>query len=145
MEACASCVVVVKSHCSGPSRNFAYDIADTYVRWRLSAYIDVQGDDADELDDRIDEFNTWHRKNELPKYVKLANEAVRRFGDGVSRQDMIWGYDSVRAQSRESLRKAAELLAPLLDRLTPEQIRYMEHGIAEENRRLLDELLGGSE
>lgn len=131
--------------CGCSTVRFAYENADTYVRWRLTAYIDVQGDAADELDDRIDEFHAWHRKNELPKYAKLAHEAEQRFGDGVSRQDMIWGYDAVRVQARESLRKAAELLAPLLDRMTPEQIRYMEHGIAEENRRFHRENLRGSE
>ena len=38
-------------------------------------------------------------------------------------------------QSRESLRKGAELIAPLLDRLTPEQVAQIERRLADENRK----------
>jgi hypothetical protein len=124
---------------------FAYENADAYLRWKAGSYLDLDGDDAEELDDRIDEFHAWHRKSELPKYVKLAGEAEQRFADGLSRQDLLWGYDSLRAQARESLRKGAELVAPLLDRLTPEQIGQIERRIAEENRQYYRDYLRGSE
>ena len=124
---------------------FAYDNADAYIRWQVHSYIAVEGEDADELDERIDEFHAWHRKNALPKYVTVAHEAAQRFSDGLSPADLVWGYDSARAQARESLRKAAELVAPLLDRLTPEQIAGMERRIAEENRKFYRANLRGSE
>ena len=124
---------------------FAYDNADAYVRWKAAGYFEVQGDDADELDDRIDEFHAWHRRNALPKYARLAEEAALRLADGLSRQDVIWGYDSLRTQARESLRKAAELVAPLLDRLTPGQVAQIERRIAEENRQFHRDNLRGSE
>ena len=131
--------------CGCSTVRFAYENADTYLRWKASSYLDLGGDDAEELDDRIDDFHAWHRKNELPKYVKLAAEAEQRFADGLSRQDLVWGYDSVRAQARDSLRKGAELIAPLLDRLTPEQIGQIERRIAEENRQYYRDYLRGSE
>jgi hypothetical protein len=124
---------------------FAYDNADAYLRWKAAGYVDLEGDDADELDDRIDEFHRWHRVNALPKYVTLAHEASRRFADGLSRPDLVWGYDSLRAQARESLRKAAELVAPLLDRLTPEQVAQIERRIADENRKFYRDNLRASE
>ena len=131
--------------CGCSTVRFAYENADTYLRWKASSYLDLSGDDAEELDDRIDDFHAWHRKSELPKYVKLAAEAEQRFADGLSRQDLVWGYDSVRAQARDSLRKGAELIAPLLDRLTPEQIGQIERRIAEENRQYYRDYLRGSE
>ena len=131
--------------CGCSSLRFAYENADTYARWRLGSYLNVQGEDADWLDDKVDEFHAWHRANELPKYVRLAREAERRFADGISREDFIWGYDAAREQARESLRKAAQMVAPLLDRLTPEQVRYMERRIAEENRKFRRDYLRGSE
>jgi hypothetical protein len=123
----------------------AYENADIYARWRLQAYLDVHGADSDWLDERIQEFHGWHRASELPKYARLAHDASRRFADGLSRDDVVWGYDAARAQARESLRKAAELIAPLLDRLSPEQLAHMESRIAEENRRYHREFLRGSE
>jgi len=124
---------------------FAYENADAYVRWKAHSYLDLEGDEAEELDDLIDEFHAWHRGNELPKYVGLALEASRRFGDGLSRQDLVWGYDSLRMQARESLRKGAELAAPLLDRLTPEQIAHIERRFVEENRRFYRDNLRAAE
>jgi hypothetical protein len=123
----------------------AYENADVYARWRLQAYLDVHGADSDWLDERIQEFHGWHRMNELPKYARLAQDASRRFADGLSRDDVVWGYDAARAQARESLRKAAELIAPLLDRLEPAQVEHMQSRIAEENRRYEREFLRGSE
>ena len=131
--------------CGCSTLRFAYENADTYARWRLGGYLNVQGEDADWLDDKVDEFHAWHRANELPKYARLTREAERRFADGISREDFIWGYDAVREQARESLRKAAQMVAPLLDRLTPEQIRYMERRIAEENRKFRRDYLRGTE
>lgn len=139
-------ILVVAALVGGCSTaRFAYENADAYIRWKAGNYLDVQGDDAEELDDRIDEFHAWHRENELPKYAKLAHEASQRFADGLSRQDLIWGYDSLRGQARESLRKAAELAAPLLDRLSPGQMAQIERGIARENRQFYRNNLRGSE
>jgi hypothetical protein len=124
---------------------FAYENADTYLRWKAGNYVDLQGDEADELDDRIDEFHDWHRKNALPKYVRLVREASVRFDDGLSRQDLDWGYDALTEQTRESLRKAAELAAPMLDRLTPAQVAQIERRLAEDNRQFQRDYLRGSE
>lgn len=134
---------LLASGCS--TLRFAYDNADTYLRWKAGTYVDLQGDEADELDDRIDEFHAWHRKNALPKYSQLALEASRRFGDGLSRPDLDWGYDAVRGQARESLRKAAELAAPMLDRMTPAQVAQIERRLADENRQFHRDNLRGSE
>jgi hypothetical protein len=131
--------------CGCSTVRFAYDNVDAYARWKAGTYLDLQGDDAEELDDRIDEFHAWHRRNELPKYAALAREASQRFADGLSRQDLVWGYDSLRAQARESLRKAAEVAAPLLDRLTVEQMAQVERRLAEENRQFYRANLRGPE
>jgi len=131
--------------CGCSTVRFAYENADAYMRWKAGSYLDLEGDDADELHDRIDEFHAWHRKNALPKYITLAHEAARRFADGLSRQDLVWGYDSLRIQARESLRQAAELAAPLLDRLTPEQVAQIERRVADENRQFYRDNLRGSE
>lgn len=124
---------------------FAYENADSYLRWKAGTYVELQGDEADELDDRIEEFHAWHRKHALPKYSQLAQEASRRFEDGLSRPDLDWGYDAVREQARESLRKAAELAAPMLDRLTPAQVAQIERRLAEDNRQFHRDHLRGSE
>ena len=123
----------------------AYDNADGLLRWRATSYLDVHGAEADELDRAIDEFLVWHRSHALPEYSRIANDAAQRLARGLSREDLVWGYDSLVTQARESLRVAAARIAPLLDRLNEEQIEHIESRFAEDNRKFAREYLRGSE
>jgi hypothetical protein len=123
----------------------AYDNADTYLLYRANSYLDLDSKNSDELDERIDEFFAWHRKNALPHYARISEEAAKRLGDGLSREDMVWGYDSLVAHARQSLRFAAERIAPILDRLTQPQVANMEKRFADDNRKFAREYLRGSE
>ena len=64
---------------------------------------------------------------------------------GCRATDLDWGYDAVREQTRESLRKAAQLAAPMLDRLTPAQVAQIERRLVDENRQFARDNLRGSE
>jgi hypothetical protein len=122
-----------------------YDSADTWVSWRAGSFLNLAGEDADELEKRIDELHAWHRAKALPQYARLAEEAARRMGDGLSPADAVWGYDSLVAQTKELLRAGAESFGPLLDRVGPEQAAQMEKGFADDNRKFAREFLRGSE
>ena len=123
----------------------AYDNADTFVRWRAGNYLDLEGAQAQDLEERIQDFHRWHRSHALPQYETLALEAARRLDDGLSPQDLVWGYDSLKAQARTGLREAATRIAPLLDRLDPSQLAHIERGFAEDNRRFARDHLRGNE
>jgi hypothetical protein len=124
---------------------FAYENADTYLKWRIEHYLDLDGPLADELDERVAGFMAWHRAQALPKYARLADEAGQRFARRLQPADLEWGYDSMRGQARESLREAAVRLAPLLDRLSSREIDHFERRLAEDNRKFAKENLRGSE
>ncbi len=141
-----SVILVTLSLLAGCSTiRLAYDHGDRWLRWHAGNYLDVHGEQADELDERIDAFHDWHRAKALPEYARVSEEAAHRLDDGLSREDVVWGYDSLMAQARESLRAAAERIAPMLDRLSPEQVGYMEKRFAEDNRKFARENLRGSE
>jgi hypothetical protein len=134
---------VVLSGCN--ALRVAYDNADTYLRWRAGSFLDLRGDAGDELDERIDAFFDWHRAKALPHYARLSEEAAKRLGDGLSPDDLVWGYDALMVQARESLRTAAAQVGPLLDRMNAEQIDHLERRLAEDNRKFARENLKGSE
>jgi hypothetical protein len=122
-----------------------YENAETYIRWRATDYLEVEGESADQLDEAIGAFMSWHRANALPKYTVILGDAERRFARGLGQADLDWGYDAVMTQARESLRVGAEKIAPLLDRLTPAQIAHLERQLADDNRKFARENLRGGE
>lgn len=142
--AVAFVAAVLLAGCSGALR-IVYDNADAFVRWKADNYVRLAGADSEELDERIDSFFDWHRAKALPKYAAIAHEGAKRVARGLSQEDLVWGYDSLVANGTEGLRAAAERLAPLLDRVGPEQIRNIERGFAEDNRRFAKDYLRGTE
>jgi hypothetical protein len=123
----------------------AYENGATLLRWRATSYLDVQGAQSEELDRRIERFLAWHRTTALPQYARLAEACARRVEQGVTRADLEWGYDALHAQLDQSLRAAAQEIAPIMDSLTPEQIAHIEQRFAEDDREFAEEDLAGDE
>ena len=138
----ATLLLSLLSACS--TTRIAYDNADLYLRWRIGTFLDVEGAQSDELDERIEDFMVWHRAHALPQYVEILEDAARRLERGLTQQDAVWAHDTFLAQARASLIAGTERLAPLLDRLSGEQLKYLERGIASDNRRFAREQLRGS-
>lgn len=121
-----------------------YNSADTLLRWRGDQYFDFQGEQSDAYAARVASLMRWHRANALPEYAKSADEAAQRIERGLSREDLVWGYDSVRGHIRTVLRAAAGEAAGLLDQLTPAQLEHFERRLARENREFEKEQLSGT-
>jgi hypothetical protein len=131
----ASCTVV----------RMAYESADKYLHYRANQYLGLDAKGSEELEERIAEFVAWHRRNALPHYARLSDEAARRVSKGLAPGDIAWGYDALVGHARQGLWVGAERIAPLLDRLTPQQIAHMEKRFAEDNRRFARDNLRGTE
>jgi hypothetical protein len=122
---------------------FAYNNADTWLRWQAGRYLDLRGDQAEEFDRRLAAFLAWHRAQALPQYARFADQARARIARGASQADLVWGYDAIRQQSREGLRRAGAELGDFLDRLSPAQLEHLERRFAEDNRKFEREWLEG--
>ncbi len=138
----AVCLLALAAGCS--ALGFAYDNADTWLRWQAGRYLDLDSGQTRELDARVDAFLAWHRAEALPRYAHLAEEAVARLERGASRDDLVWGYDAIREQSRAALRRAGAELGDFLDRLAPAQITHLEARLAQENRKYAERWLAGT-
>jgi hypothetical protein len=122
----------------------AYNHADVFLAWQANHYFDLEGEQVEELDRRLDAYHAWHRKYALPQYAKLGQDAAARVQRGLRREDLEWSYDAVLAQVREALGHAAEETAGLLDRLGPAQISHLEKRLAEDNRKFAKERMQGT-
>lgn len=124
---------------------FIYNNADVFLRWQSGRYLDVHGAQSEELDARVAALLAWHRTEALPRYVAFARDADARLGRGFSRADLVWGYDSFQREVRAAMRAAADQAAPLLDRLSAEQIDHVQQRFTEDNRKFAREQLEGDE
>ncbi|HTQ75438.1 MAG TPA: DUF6279 family lipoprotein [Burkholderiales bacterium] len=114
---------------------FAYDNADTALRFMSSSYLDLDAAQAEELQLRIVRFHQWHRANELPAYAALMRSASERAVRGITEGDVAWGLAAVRARYRGFAAKAAEDAAPVLATLSAEQIAALERRLDENNEK----------
>ena len=145
MKACRILVLLTLTLLSGCSvTRLAYNNADIFLRWQANHYFDFQGEQSEELDRALVAILAWHRPVALPKYAKLADEAAARVSRGLRQEDLEWSYDAVLAQVREALGIAAGEAAPMLDRLSPEQISHFERRLAEGNREFAKEHMHGT-
>ena len=63
---------------------FIYNRVDVLVRWYLDDYVSIDRDQRVHFDERLDIFLEWHRREELPEYVVLIDDALTILDNGVS-------------------------------------------------------------
>ena len=62
---------------------FIYNRIDILVRWYLDDYVSLDRDQRAQFDERLDAFLEWHRREELPEYVVLLDDALTILDNGV--------------------------------------------------------------
>lgn len=141
-RALLAALALLLSGCSAVE--FAYNNAGAWVEWKADDYLELRDDQREELGTRVAAFFRWNRREALPEYARLADEAAARLERGASREDMVWGYDAVREQASVALGRAGDTLGDFLDRLEPAQIAHFERKLEEDNRRYARRFLEGT-
>ncbi|HET7766478.1 MAG TPA: DUF6279 family lipoprotein [Burkholderiales bacterium] len=124
---------------------FAYDNADTLLRFMASSYFDLDSAQAEDMRLRIVRLHQWHRTSELPAYAALMRSASERAARGITAEDVAWGLENVRSRYRKLAAKAAEEAAPVLATLAPEQIAALESKFADNNAKFEREFLSADD
>ena len=62
---------------------FIYNRVDVLVRWYLDDYVSLDRYQRVQFDERLDIFLEWHRREELPEYVLLLDDALTILDNGV--------------------------------------------------------------
>ena len=132
-------IAALLSGCS--AMRLAYTNADTYLSWQANRFLRLSSEQRAEVDQRIARVLAWHRTQALSKYAQLAEEAAARVARGLAHEDLAWAAETINAQAREALVAAARETAPLVDRLSPEQLLHLEGRLAQENRKFVEEFI----
>ena len=107
------------SGCS--ATQFIYNRVDILVRWYLDDYVSLDREQQARFDDRFDLLIEWHRRDELPRYGVLLDDALTILDDDVPLQATRHMADQIEAAA---IRLQDQFLALLLstgEDLSPEQ------------------------
>lgn len=131
-------VVLLLGGCS--IRKVFYNLGGTYLLRRINstfALRDAQKSSAEQL---VKSIHSWHRKQELPRYVTILDGLIGRAQDGLTNDELVWLLGEVDAATRRTAERIAPDAAKILHTLTPDQINHaeqaMKKGEAERFERL---------
>ena len=111
----------------------AYNNIDFGARYMANDYLDLEGEQTDLVRARIDQLHQWHRREELPKYVAAIDELIVRLRRGIEQDDITWATDVIQTRYRAVVRQGINEVAPLIDRVTPDNLARLEKKLAESN------------
>lgn len=135
-----ACAALALAGC-GTVVRLAYNNADYALRVAAHEWFDLHGEQSDLARVRIEAFHAWHRRNELPAYERLFEGAADRVARGLSREDVLWAIEAVRARYRVLAEQAVEDVVPVVATLTPANFKALERKMAEGNERLENDVL----
>ena len=89
-------------------------------------YLDLDGPQKSRLKEKLQAWQAWHRREELPQWLALLRQAHAALDDGVTQGELLALERGARASVERSLQHAAPLAAPLLAELRPEQWQHLQ-------------------
>lgn len=138
----AGLVLALLGACS--TTKLAYTNGHELAWWRLSDYIDVQGEDRTTLRRAVHQMHDWHRREQLASYVELLQRWQPQFAGDLPPESACRLVDEVMQRAAELPGLVQALDTPalqLLSRLSPRQIAEMERQFAKSNRKFRDKYI----
>ena len=109
---------------AGCSANrFIYNRADTFVRWVVDDYVDLNRDQQAAFDTDLQQLLDWHRRDELPQYRQLIVSSRYALGNGVTLQEAVAISESIEAAADRIQIRLVDLLLHSAERLSDRQIQ----------------------
>ena len=112
-------IVLILSGCS--ATQFIYNRVDILVRWYLDDYVSLDRAQQARFDGRLEALLEWHRREELPAYVVLLDDALTILDEGVPLEDARAMTDRIEDAAIRFQDPFLELLLSTGQDLTPEQ------------------------
>ena len=112
-------IVLTLSSCS--ATQFIYNRVDILVRWYLDDYVSLDREQQARFDGRLEALLEWHRREELPAYVVLLDDALTILDDGVPLEDTRAMADRIEKAAIRFQDPFLELLLSTGEDLRPDQ------------------------
>ena len=112
-------IVLTLSSCS--ATQFIYNRVDVLVRWYLDDYVSLDRAQQARFDGRLEALLDWHRREELPAYVVLLDDALTILDEGVPLEDTRGMADRIEDAAIRFQDPFLELLLSTGEDLRPDQ------------------------
>ena len=112
-------IVLTLSSCS--ATQFIYNRVDILVRWYLDDYVSLDREQQARFDGRLEALLEWHRREELPAYVVLLDDALTILDEGVPLEDTRVMADQIEDAAIRFQDPFLELLLSTGEDLSPDQ------------------------
>ena len=118
------CGLVLLVGCS--LRKIGYNLAPRFLVNRLADTFDLNKAQKQQAHAAVAGLHSWHRQNELPRYVEFLDAILAKTADGLTRDEVQWMLTEGEHAWERAAQKVVPEAAALLVTLTPEQISHSE-------------------
>lgn len=118
-------VFALLAGCAGLA-DMAYNSAPRLVASQIDDALDLDSEQSARLDDRLQNFFLWHRRQELAGYQQVLDRAALAAADGITASEFLGLRDEVVAAWHRALEKAIDSLGDLAVSLSPQQVASFE-------------------
>lgn len=110
-----------------------YETLPTWAFFQIDRYWRLDSRQSELVRARLDEFQHWHRRNELPQYARFLEGIKERARDRIDEGDLKRWREAADARWAAMTQHAAAPLAEVALTLKPEQIERMRKRLDEQN------------
>lgn len=129
---CMACLLLAGG-CS--TVRIAYNNLDAVAAWMAHDYFDLDAAQRDEFARRFAQLHAWHRREELPEYIRFLKTIRQRTARGLRADDVLWVVDGLKQHYARIAAHSAADAAALLRTLTPAQIASFRLQLDKSNRK----------
>lgn len=123
-------MAVAMTACS--AAKLGYLNADWLLVRQVDRYLDLDSEQRDWLQDRIESHIEWHRRDELPRIDAMLSSMRERVESGITAEDVGWMLDESRHRYRALARRLLPDVVVVLHGLDDEQIDHLERELRED-------------
>ena len=105
-------------------------------------YLDLDAAQEKRLKEKLQAWQAWHRREELPHWLALLRQADTALDNGVTQDELLALERGARASLERCLQHAAPLAAPILADLRPEQWQHLQKEMDEKTAEWRDKHTG---
>ncbi len=118
-----------------------YKQLDHLTFWWMNRYVGFDGEQADLAKQRLAQLHNWHRKEEIPEYIRWLEEMDKQFQGPIGTEQIQAISDGVRLRINRLARRAVPDLADIALTLTTEQIRKIARRMNDNNQDFREDYL----